>query len=204
MVLTGPQIDRLNGKWTMAVALIITIISNLMLPLLAATHLAFAFSARILCGIADALLTPSISSMIARWFPPKERPFAIGFITGGRQIGSLLILPVAGWVCSNKETSGGWKLTFYISAAIGTLTLLVWLVLSADKPAKHCCVKSEEALYILRKISEESLGKVCSFPNYRICLTDETQRKLRHTSTVMCRSLFSFNLHCKFCLKENE
>lgn len=87
MVLTGPQADRLNGKWTMAVALVITVISNLMLPILAAKHIIFAICARILCGVADALLTPSVSSMIARWFPPKERPFAIGFITGGRQIG---------------------------------------------------------------------------------------------------------------------
>ncbi|OZC06554.1 hypothetical protein X798_06452, partial [Onchocerca flexuosa] len=80
------QADRLNGKWTVAVALFITIISNIMLPLLAAKHFIFAIFARILCGIADAFLTPSISSMIVRWFPPKERSFAIGFITGGRQI----------------------------------------------------------------------------------------------------------------------
>ncbi|VDO58065.1 unnamed protein product [Onchocerca flexuosa] len=87
MLIIGPQADRLNGKWTVAVALFITIISNIMLPLLAAKHFIFAIFARILCGIADAFLTPSISSMIVRWFPPKERSFAIGFITGGRQIG---------------------------------------------------------------------------------------------------------------------
>lgn len=87
MLVIGPQADRLNGKWTVATALFITIISNMMLPLLAAKHFFFAIIARILCGIADAFLTPSISSMIVRWFPPKERSFAIGFITGGRQIG---------------------------------------------------------------------------------------------------------------------
>uniref|UniRef100_A0A915PN17 Major facilitator superfamily (MFS) profile domain-containing protein n=1 Tax=Setaria digitata TaxID=48799 RepID=A0A915PN17_9BILA len=159
MLITGPQADRLNGKWTVALALIITIISNMMLPLLANKHIIFAISSRILCGIADALLTPSISSMIVRWFPPKERSFAIGFITGGRQIGSLLILPVSGWICLRKETFGSWKFTFYISSVIAVLMLFIWLVLSADKPSKHYCVKNEEKLYILRKISEESLGK---------------------------------------------
>lgn len=87
MLVIGPQADRLNGKWTVAVALFVTVVSNMILPLLAARHLLFAITARILCGIADALLTPSISSMIVRWFPPKERSFAVGFITGGRQIG---------------------------------------------------------------------------------------------------------------------
>ncbi|VDN91695.1 unnamed protein product [Brugia pahangi] len=159
MLVVGPQADRLNGKWTVAVALFVTIISNMILPLFAAKHFIFAIIARILCGIADAFLTPSISSMIVRWFPPKERSFAIGFITGGRQIGSLLILPVSGWVCLRKDTFGGWKFTFYISAIIAALMLLIWLIMSADKPSKHYFVKNEEKMYILRKISEESLGK---------------------------------------------
>ncbi|EJD73887.1 major facilitator superfamily transporter protein [Loa loa] len=159
MLIIGPQADRLNGKWTVAVALFVTIISNMMLPIFAAKHFIFAIIARILCGIADAFLTPSISSMIVRWFPPKERSFAIGFITGGRQIGSLLILPISGWVCLKKDTFGSWKFTFYISAIIATLMLFVWLIMSADKPSKHYCVKKEEKMYILRKISEESLGK---------------------------------------------
>ncbi|KAL3991090.1 Major Facilitator Superfamily protein [Acanthocheilonema viteae] len=159
MLVVGPQADRLNGKWTVAVALFVTIISNMMLPLLAAEHFLFAIIARILCGIADALLTPSISSMIVRWFPPKERSFAIGFITGGRQIGSLLILPVSGWVCLKKDVFGGWEFTFYISATVAAVMLLVWLVMSADKPSKHYCVKNDEKMYILRKINEESLGK---------------------------------------------
>ncbi|KAM3727966.1 Vesicular glutamate transporter [Dirofilaria immitis] len=159
MLIIGPQADRLNGKWTVAVALFVTIISNIMLPLLASKHFIFAIIARIFCGIADAFLTPSISSMIVRWFPPKERSFAIGFITGGRQIGSLLILPVSGWICHKRDTFGGWKFTFYISAIIAALTLLIWLVMSADKPSKHYCVKNDEKMYILRKINEESLGK---------------------------------------------
>ncbi|VDN06580.1 unnamed protein product [Thelazia callipaeda] len=97
MLIIGPQADRINGKWTVAAALLITVLSNLMLPLLAAKHLTFAICARILCGVADALLSPSISSMIARWFPPKERPFAIGFITGGRQIGLIFTFHLCAW-----------------------------------------------------------------------------------------------------------
>ncbi|VDP20161.1 unnamed protein product, partial [Onchocerca flexuosa] len=72
---------------------------------------------------------------------------------------SLLILPVAGWVCLKRDTFGGWKFTFYISALIAALMMIVWLIMSADKPSKHFCVKNEEKTYILRKISEESLGK---------------------------------------------
>uniref|UniRef100_A0A1I7X9R4 Mitochondrial fission process protein 1 n=1 Tax=Heterorhabditis bacteriophora TaxID=37862 RepID=A0A1I7X9R4_HETBA len=111
--------------------------------------------------------------MITRWFPPKERPFALGFVTGGRQIGwlfvllctniltgTLLILPLAGVLCENTGANfGGWPAIFYLSSIIGTIILIIWLVLSADKPSKHFCVSQAEETYIGRKIEEERLGK---------------------------------------------
>lgn len=73
------------------------------------------------------LSLPSLQSIFI-----QERPFAIGFVTGGRQIGrskkrdtvypngplsgSLLILPVAGVLCSNASNGfGGWPAIFYLS-----------------------------------------------------------------------------------------
>uniref|UniRef100_A0A0N5AQQ5 MFS domain-containing protein n=1 Tax=Syphacia muris TaxID=451379 RepID=A0A0N5AQQ5_9BILA len=159
MLFTGRHADRLNGKWTVAVGLAVSIVSNILTPILAQRSIGYVIFARILTGMSDALMTPSINSMITRWFPPKERPFAIGFVTGGRQIGNLLILPVSGYICSRGDEWGGWKPTYYISAAIGSFILLAWLVLSADKPTKHLCVRKEEADYILRKIGEEALEK---------------------------------------------
>uniref|UniRef100_A0A914ZJI6 Major facilitator superfamily (MFS) profile domain-containing protein n=2 Tax=Parascaris univalens TaxID=6257 RepID=A0A914ZJI6_PARUN len=159
MLITGTQADRLNGKWTIVVALLISILSNILIPFLAAYSILLVILARILAGISDALMTPSINSMITRWFPPKERPFAIGFVTGGRQIGNLLILPVSGLFCSRMDHFGGWKPTFYVSAGVGCIILIIWLIFAADKPSKHFCISKKENAYILRKISEEALGK---------------------------------------------
>ncbi|VDK64711.1 unnamed protein product [Anisakis simplex] len=159
MLITGTVADRLNGKWTMIVALLTTILSNMLVPFLAEYSIILVIGARILSGVSDALMTPTINSMITRWFPPKERPFAIGFITGGRQIGNLIILPVSGLFCSRTGVFGGWKPTYYVSAAAGGFILIVWLILAADKPSKHFCISSLENTYILRKTSNESLGK---------------------------------------------
>ena len=87
MLVTGAQADRLNGKWTIVAALLLLILSNVLIPVLAYTSMWLVVLARVLTGFSDSLLQPSTSSMITRWFPPKERPFAIGLITGGRQIG---------------------------------------------------------------------------------------------------------------------
>ncbi|CAK5076292.1 unnamed protein product [Meloidogyne enterolobii] len=90
MLFTGAHADRLNSKWTISGALILLVLSNALLPLVASISVWLVVVARLLTGLSDALLQPSTSSLITRWFPPKERPFAIGLITGGRQIGWLL------------------------------------------------------------------------------------------------------------------
>lgn len=92
MLISGTQADRLNSKWTIVVALLLLILSNAVLPLIAPFSVWLVIAARILTGFSDALLQPSASSMITRWFPPKERSFAIGLITGGRQIGMIFII----------------------------------------------------------------------------------------------------------------
>ncbi|CAI5456694.1 unnamed protein product [Caenorhabditis angaria] len=161
MFVCGWQADRLNGKWTILVALILIIIANALLPTAADISIALVFCLRFLTGVGDALLSPSSSSMITRWFPPKERPSALGIVTGGRQIGTLIILPVGGYLCSTENTSafGGWPAIFYVSSIVAAIVLVIWLIFSADKPSKHLCISQNEEAYIHRKVEEEHVGK---------------------------------------------
>uniref|UniRef100_A0AC34GTZ5 Major facilitator superfamily (MFS) profile domain-containing protein n=1 Tax=Panagrolaimus sp. ES5 TaxID=591445 RepID=A0AC34GTZ5_9BILA len=159
MLVTGTFADRLNSKWCIVLSLCLLIISNAVIPSISQVSVWLVIMARVLTGFSDALLQPSTNSMITRWFPPKERTFAIGLITGGRQIGTLLILPTAGFLCEKKQFMGGWPSIFYISAFIVAIILIFWVILSADKPAKHFCVSKKEQLFIQEKIQEENLGK---------------------------------------------
>lgn len=86
--------------------------------------------------------------MITRWFPPKERPFAIGLVTGGRQIGTLLILPLSGFLCERSDILGGWPSIFYFSAMVGSVILMAWLLMAGDKPSKQMCIRQCERRYI--------------------------------------------------------
>uniref|UniRef100_A0A183CDJ1 MFS domain-containing protein n=1 Tax=Globodera pallida TaxID=36090 RepID=A0A183CDJ1_GLOPA len=163
MLFTGRQADRLNSKWTIVAALFLLIVSNSALPFVAPIHFLLAVLARVLTGVSDALLQPSTSSLITRWFPPKERPFAIGLITGGRQIGTILINPLSGWICdqsvNNPDGRFAWHTVFFVSAVIGLSILLAWLLLSADKPSKHFCTSIQERFFVEKKIADEKLGK---------------------------------------------
>uniref|UniRef100_A0A914C4Q0 Major facilitator superfamily (MFS) profile domain-containing protein n=1 Tax=Acrobeloides nanus TaxID=290746 RepID=A0A914C4Q0_9BILA len=159
MLITGAQADRLNGKWTIVAALLLLILSNVLIPVLAYTSMWLVVLARVLTGFSDSLLQPSTSSMITRWFPPKERPFAIGLITGGRQIGTLIILPLAGFLCQRKDILDGWPAIFYLSTLICSGILIIWLFMSADKPSKHFCISPREQDFVEKKIEEERIGK---------------------------------------------
>ncbi|VDN60762.1 unnamed protein product [Dracunculus medinensis] len=159
MVVTGLWADRINGKWMVAGGLILCFAANAALPIMAYDSFWYAVAARFAVGAADACLMPSANSLITRWFPQAERAAAIGIITGGRQIGTLFILPTAGYLCSRKDILNGWPAIFYLSALISILVGLFWLPMGADKPSKQMCISQQERLYIESRIACESIGK---------------------------------------------
>ncbi|EGT46589.1 hypothetical protein CAEBREN_28592 [Caenorhabditis brenneri] len=159
MIVTGMWADRLNGKWMVFMGLLLCCVGNLMLPLLASKSFWFAVLARISIGASDACLMPAVNSLITRWFPQAERPAAIGLISGGRQIGTLFILPTAGYLCTRKDILEGWPAIFYLSATISVLVTVFWIPFGADKPAKQICISSREKEFIETRIACESIGK---------------------------------------------
>ncbi|CAD6193531.1 unnamed protein product [Caenorhabditis auriculariae] len=158
-LVTGMWADRLNGKWMVFVALVLCCVGNLLLPLLAAKSFWYAVAARVAVGASDACLMPACNSLITRWFPQSERAAAIGLISGGRQIGTLFILPTAGYLCTRKDVLDGWPAIFYLSATISIIVTIFWIPFGADKPSKQVCISSREREFIETRIACESIGK---------------------------------------------
>ncbi|KHN77362.1 putative transporter C38C10.2 [Toxocara canis] len=148
MVVTGLWADRINGKWMVGGSLVLCALANAALPVMARENFWYAVAARLAIGAADACLSPAANSLITRWFPHTERAAAIGIITGGRQIGTLFILPTAGYLCTRKDILNGWPAIFYLSAMIAVLVTLFWLPMGADKPSKQGCISRQERLFI--------------------------------------------------------
>jgi ACS family sodium-dependent inorganic phosphate cotransporter-like MFS transporter 5 len=96
----------------------------------------YAITARFLVGLADSLTQPALNSLLTRWFPSSERSYALGVATGGRQIGTLLIVPTAGALCQTTLW-GGWPSIFYLSGLSGVAFVIVYLFIGADKPSKQ-------------------------------------------------------------------
>uniref|UniRef100_A0A915EUH4 Major facilitator superfamily (MFS) profile domain-containing protein n=1 Tax=Ditylenchus dipsaci TaxID=166011 RepID=A0A915EUH4_9BILA len=148
MLVTGLYADRINGKWMVGASLLLCFLGNMTLPLFAANSFWYAVLGRLAIGASDALLSPAVNSLITRWFPHTERAAAVGIITGGRQIGTLFILPTAGYLCTRTDIQGGWPAIFYLSGLISGLVVIFWIPMGADKPAKQYCISNRERLFI--------------------------------------------------------
>ncbi|CAL2042922.1 unnamed protein product [Caenorhabditis brenneri] len=141
------------------VSVAIASLANLTLPYMAPISVYWAIFSRFLVGFADALLQPAMNSLITRWFPTSERSYALGLATGGRQIGTLIIIPAAGALCSQTEIFGGWPSIFYLSGFIGIIFIFSYIFLGADKPSKQSCITDNELKFITIANQSEDVGK---------------------------------------------
>ncbi|VDM27964.1 unnamed protein product [Toxocara canis] len=86
MLGTGLVADKFNAKYMIIASVLIASMANLIIATASSISVYFAISGRLLVGISDALLQPSVNSLITRWFSPAERSYALGLATGGRQL----------------------------------------------------------------------------------------------------------------------
>ncbi|KAI6213462.1 Transporter, major facilitator family protein [Aphelenchoides besseyi] len=159
MLITGFLADRFNAKYMIVISVLIASFANFAIPLTAQWHVNYAIAARFLVGFADSLTQPALNSLLTRWFPSAERSYALSIATGGRQIGTLLIVPTAGALCAQSRMFGGWPSIFYLSAITGIVFVVVYLFVGADKPSKQNCIADEELRYITLSNSFEDVGK---------------------------------------------
>lgn len=99
---------------------------------------------RALCGVAQGVALPSMSSMIARWVPKNESGLAQGVTLIGVAFGIAITMPLAAWVVENW----GWQMVFWSFAFLGPLWVLLWLMFGYDSPEKDPHLSREELDYI--------------------------------------------------------
>lgn len=113
--------------------------------------------------------------VISQWFPVRERAFAIGIFNGGSMIGSIIALPLVGWL----TLEFGWPAAFLIPGVMGFFWVAAWWTLYRD-PAAHSSITDAERAYIL----EDRAGVAEPEPSSR--------ELLRHPQTwaiMICRML---------------
>ena len=111
--------------------------------------------ARFLLGMGEGGGFPAAIRVVAEWIAPEHRSTAVGIINAGTAVGSVLAPPLIGLVLLHK----GWRPVFFLSAAVGILWVLGWIIFYRDSSV-IARVKALNARTLARR---SSIGNLLSF-----------------------------------------
>lgn len=144
---------RFGSKVVILVGVGISSVATLLMPIGAKGHYAILIVLRVIAGLAQGVMWPAMASLWTQWTPPAERSKLIGFGNSGSQAGSVVALPLGGFLCVNGF-DGGWGSIFYIFGIAGIVWCVAWFILSSDSPATNRFINENEKQYILRETEE--------------------------------------------------
>lgn len=147
----GRLAEIYGGKLVYGLGVFITAVLTLLTPIAARWNLPALVALRAIEGLAEGVTYPAIHVMVANWVPPFERSTFSSVVYCGCNIGTVISLPLAGWLCS-LEYQGGWPLAFYVFGVLGIIWFGFWLWLVADSPNRSNRISDKERLYIERAL----------------------------------------------------
>ncbi|XP_064550843.1 vesicular glutamate transporter 1 [Drosophila montana] len=101
---------------------------------------------RLMQGLCQGLTLPCIHQHLANWAPAVERTRLGAFAYTGFDCGNVLAMYAAGMLASS---SLGWPGISYVSAALGLMWCLLWLLLGANRASEARCIGRAEQRYIV-------------------------------------------------------
>lgn len=106
---------------------------------------------RIIQGLSQGFLFPSLHNLCSKWVPKAERGRLVTFIYAGAQFGTVLSLIISGFLAGTASL--GWPSVFYAHGVVGVIWSIVWLFYGSNQPGEHKKISVEEQKYI-----EASMG----------------------------------------------
>ncbi|CAB3250918.1 unnamed protein product [Arctia plantaginis] len=96
-------------------------------------------------GLSQACLIPGLHYALGKWAPHHERGRLGAFVYGGQAVGTLLGLPITGFISASPM---GWPGIFrFYGILSGLMAVIIWFLLF-DTPAKHPKISFLEQKYI--------------------------------------------------------
>jgi MFS transporter, ACS family, solute carrier family 17 (sodium-dependent inorganic phosphate cotransporter), member 5 len=138
---------KYGGKMIYLIGMFIASVISFITPVLTEVHFGLLIACRALTGFALGLSWPCMYSMWSSWAPPKERGKLIGISNSGTQVGSIIMLPLGGFLCT-YGFAGGWPSIFYITGILGIVWCVLWFFCTADAPEQHKFISKEELDYL--------------------------------------------------------
>jgi len=121
---------------------------------------------RLLIGILEGLVFPSMHELLSHWAPPMERTKHLAIATSGVHVGTFVTMGVSGVVAEHL----GWAWIFYIFGCTTILWWLIWFNEISEEPSKDKKISQEELEYLTGTIDSVHRAKFSEAP-WRSILT---------------------------------
>lgn len=141
----GLLAQRFGPKVLLLSTAIICSVLTLLTPLAASIDWKVLCALRVLQGLSQGFIFPSVHTSLAKWVHPSERGLLATFTYSGTQIGTVLMLAVSGVIAAS---SFGWPGIFYISGALGVVWSVAFFIFGSNSPSEYSFITKAERDYI--------------------------------------------------------
>ncbi|CAH0715897.1 unnamed protein product, partial [Brenthis ino] len=142
----GMLAGRFGGRLLILVSMLVTGIINMFVPIAAEKGDWQAVCAcRILMGLFQGLLYPSLHGLLGQWAPATERGRMGTIVYSGAQLGTIIEMMVAGVL---SESKFGWPSVYYVAGVTCIGWSILWFIFGASTPSASRWISKEEMKYI--------------------------------------------------------
>lgn len=141
----GLLAQRYGAKILLVISLGLCSVLTILTPLAAGWGWECLCAARVIQGLAQGFIYPSVHTLLARWVHPSERGLLSTFTYSGTQMGTVVMLAISGIIAASTV---GWPGIFYISGGLTGVWTVVWLWLGCDSPAVSRRISPAEKAFI--------------------------------------------------------
>uniref|UniRef100_A0A0R3S7F4 MFS domain-containing protein n=1 Tax=Elaeophora elaphi TaxID=1147741 RepID=A0A0R3S7F4_9BILA len=145
----GILADYFNPKFNLLIGIADMAFFTSIIPVLANWSFYSIFLTRMVIGLGEAFILPSMASISTKWFPATERSTAAAIYTSGNQIALSLVYWIGAELCSVKFL-GGWPLLFYLLGLISFSWMIVWIPFASSSPSENRWISNVEQTYLER------------------------------------------------------
>ncbi|XP_067010450.1 putative inorganic phosphate cotransporter [Anabrus simplex] len=156
----GELAQRFGPKYLMFGSLIVGSLFAILTPLAASVGgWGLVCASRVVQGLSQGVLFPSIHTLLAKWAPIEERGRMATYVYAGSQVGTIIAMPICGLLI---PSSAGWPSVFYVFGGLGIAWAVLWFFMGSNRPSQHPFISEAERKYI-----EDSIGSDSVDPSIR-------------------------------------
>ncbi|XP_045026535.1 putative inorganic phosphate cotransporter isoform X1 [Daphnia magna] len=138
---------KCGGKNVLGIGIFLTGLLSFATPSAARSSIPTLITVRILTGLAEGVTLPAVHHMLSAWVPTQERSTIGAFVLAGMQFGTVLALPLSGFLC-DVNLDGGWPLAFYVPGFLAVIWFLGWWWAVSDSPENDPHISEDERKFI--------------------------------------------------------